>query len=195
VGDSPTDAQAIALSIDQPGRFEVVFDRHYDAVRRYLQQRCGHDAGEDLAAETFLVAFDRRASFDGRSLSARPWLLGIATNMLRHHLRAERTRLRAYAKTPVEVAGGEADEDALAAATAMPLVARALAKLALRDRDALLLMVFGELSYEEIAEALGIPIGTVRSRIHRARRSLRERLPGLEAILGVTDLPPGAEDE
>jgi RNA polymerase sigma factor (sigma-70 family) len=185
-----SDAEAIAASLSDPRRFEAVFDRHYHAVRRYLQRRCGLDAGEELAAETFLVGFDHRESFDGRSPSARPWLMGIATNLLRHHHRAERTRLLAYARLPLEPVRTDLDEDALAAALAAPLVARAVAELEPRDRDPLLLMAFGELSYEEIAEALRIPVGTVRSRIHRARRFLRERLPGLKAILGVSDVAP-----
>jgi RNA polymerase sigma factor (sigma-70 family) len=186
-----SDAEAIAGSLKDPRRFEVVFDRHYDAVRRYLQRRSGLEVGEELAAQTFLVAFDRREAFDGRSPSARPWLMGIATNVLRHHLRDERTRLTAYGKVPPMPGTTDLDEDALAAAVAAPLMWRAVAALQPRDRDALLLLVFADLSYEEIARALGVPVGTVRSRIHRARRSLRERLPGLGAILDVTDVPPG----
>ncbi|MFL5799209.1 MAG: RNA polymerase sigma factor [Actinomycetota bacterium] len=185
-----SDAEAIAESLRDPASFEVVFDRHYDAVRRYLQHRCGLDAGEELTAQTFLVAFDRRACFDGRSPSAKPWLMGIATNVLRHHRRAERTRLQAYARVPVEASRAEPDEDALAASMAAPMLSRALAETSRRDRDALLLMVIGELSYEEIASALHIPVGTVRSRIHRARMALRERLPGLQAIWGVSEVPP-----
>jgi RNA polymerase sigma factor (sigma-70 family) len=191
VEDGPSDATAIAESLTDPARFEVVFHRHYDAVRRYLQHRCGLDAGEELAAQTFLVAFDRRSRFDGRSPSAKPWLLGIATNVLRHHRRAERTRLKAYARVPPDAAQSDMDEDALAAAMAAPALASALAGLNHRERDVILLMAVGQLSYEEIAVALGIPVGTVRSRIHRARATLRERLPSLEAIRGVNEIPPG----
>jgi RNA polymerase sigma factor (sigma-70 family) len=186
-----SDGLAVSGSLSDPRRFEVVFERHYEAVRRYLQRRCGLDAGEELAADTFVVAFDRRGSFDVSCGSARPWLMGIATNLLHHHYRAERTRLLAYARVPREAAPTDMDEDALAAYMAAPLVARALAELEPRDRDAVLLLAFGELSYEEIAQALGTPVGTVRSRIHRARRRLRERLPALAAILGVTEVPPG----
>ncbi len=190
MGGGASDAEALAASLREPARFEVVFDRHYDAIRCYLQRRCGLDLGEELAAQTFLVAFDRRASFDGRSPSARAWLLGIATNVLRHHLRAERARVQAYARVSVEVVQADFDEDALAASMAGPLLSRILAGMTPRDRDALLLMAFAELSYREIAEALAIPVGTVRSRIHRARLVLRERLPSLQAIRGVSDVPP-----
>ncbi len=183
-----TDAEIIAASIEDPDVFEFVFDRHYDAVRRYLQRRVGLDVGEELAAQTFLIAFDRRANYDARYPSAKPWLLGIATNLLRHHLRDERIRLAAYAKAPVGQINPEGtDDDRLAAALAAPRIAEVLMTLHQRDRDAFLLFVVGELSYEEVAVALGIPSGTVRSRLNRARRKMREQLEGLEAIQGMAE--------
>jgi RNA polymerase sigma-70 factor (ECF subfamily) len=106
-------------------------------------------------------------------------LLGIATNLVRHHRRAEVRRLRAYER--LEVAQAEdLEEDAVAAradaAAAGPWIACALARIPDADRDALLLLAWADLTYAEIAIALEIPIGTVRSRIHRARQRLRELL-------------------
>ena len=186
--DDRSDAEFIAASITDPDAFESIFDRHYDAVRRYLQRRVGRDVGEELAAQTFLVAFDRRTSYDARYSSAKPWLLGIATNHLRHHLRDERTRLGAYAKAPKEPEQDQgAAEDRLVAAAAAPRIAEALMSLRPKDRDTFMLFALGELSYGDVAAALGVPLGTVRSRIHRARLRLREQLGDLVAIEGMAD--------
>jgi len=172
------DARAIADSLRRPSAFEAVFTRHFAAVHRYAQQRVGVDAADEIAAETFLQAFDHRRRFDTTQPSARPWLLGIATNLMRRRWRDEKRQLAAYART-LEAAVA----DGAAAETAAPPVdgvdrdlAAALASLTGDDRDALLLFVWADLSYLEIADALDIPVGTVRSRISRARRRLRERL-------------------
>lgn len=182
----PTDGEQILASIEDPSRFEAVFDRHYDVVRRYAQRRIGRATGEEIAARTFLLAFERRSGFRPSAAvggSARAWLLGIATNMIRHHLRDERTHLRILSAMPAERSATEPDDEArLDAIDVRPALAQQLAALPEGERDAFLLMVLGELSYAEIAEALGVPTGTVRSRIHRARRRLRERLRPLGAI-------------
>jgi RNA polymerase sigma-70 factor (ECF subfamily) len=173
------DAALIAASLDTPLAFATVFDRHYDFVHRYLGRRVGLDIADDLASETFTTAFRVRARYDLAHSDARPWLLGIATNLVRHHRRAEVRRLRAYER--LEVAQAEdLEEDAVAAradaAAAGPWIACALARIPDADRDALLLLAWADLTYAEIAIALEIPIGTVRSRIHRARQRLRELL-------------------
>lgn len=169
----------IADSLRSPSAFEAVFTRHFAAVHRYAQQRVGVDAADEIAAETFLQAFDHRRRFDTNQPSARPWLLGIATNLMRRRWRDEERQLAAYARTLEEAAGGSAAAEG-AAAPHVPWVdhdlAAALMALAGGDRDALLLHVWADLSYEEIGDALAVPIGTVRSRISRARRRLRERL-------------------
>jgi len=187
-----TDGEAIHASIQDPGRFGAVFDRHYDVVRRYAQRRVGPTAGEEIAARTFLLAFERRSGFRPSAMangSARAWLLGIATNMIRHHVRDERTHLRILSAQPRERSAVEPDDEGrLEAIGLRPALARELASLPRGERDALLLLVLGELSYDEIAEALRVPTGTVRSRIHRARGRLRERLMHLGAI------PEGDED-
>ena len=177
--DQEPDAALIAASIDTPVAFAALFDRHYDFVHRYLGRRVALDIADDLASETFTTAFRVRARYDLAHDDARPWLLGIATNLVRHHRRAEVRRLRAYERLEVERAEG-IDEALVAArvdaAAERPRIARALARIPDGDRDALLLLAWADLTYAEIAIALDIPIGTVRSRVHRARRRLRELL-------------------
>jgi RNA polymerase sigma factor (sigma-70 family) len=176
---SPTDAELIVASRAEAERFGIVFDRHFADIHRYLHRRVGRELADDLAAETFVAAFDRRSSYDTARDDARPWLYGIASNLLRNQWRGERRRLLAYARAASD-ADADGDHDAVVdradAHAARPIVARALGSLEDRDRDALLLLAWGELSYEEIAEALGIPLGTVRSRIHRARARVSEAL-------------------
>jgi len=169
----------IAESLQRPPAFEAVFTRHFAAVHRYAQQRVGVDAADEIAAETFLQAFDNRHRFDVAQPSARPWLLGIATNLMRRRWRDEKRQLAAYARTLVEAAGGSAAADCAAAPQVAWVdrdLAAALAALTGDDRDALLLFAWADLSYQEIGDALAVPVGTVRSRISRARRRLRERL-------------------
>lgn len=172
-----TDSAVIRRSLSDPRSFELVFERHWARLHAYCASRAG-DAGEDIAAEAFRVAFDRRRRFDLRHDDAGPWLFGIATNLLREHFRrAERAR-RAGERLSGDPAT-EATDDALGRVEAErlgPLLAHALGSLPARDRDALLLLAWGGLDYEEIARALDVPIGTVRSRIHRARARLQTHL-------------------
>ena len=100
--DPIPDSAALAASLTSPAEFAPVFDRHYDAVHAYLQRRIGPDAADELAAQTFLVAFERRGRYDQSRPDARPWLFGIATNLLLHHRRQMVRRLRAYARTGVD---------------------------------------------------------------------------------------------
>src|SRR5919205_4459442 len=94
-----TDAQAIGASLEDPEAFAVLFDRHFDAVHGYAQRRVGPALADEVAAETFTRAFDQRRRYDVSRDDARPWLLGIAANLLRRHWRSERRRLDAYART------------------------------------------------------------------------------------------------
>jgi RNA polymerase sigma factor (sigma-70 family) len=161
-----TDAQAIGASLADPDVFAVLFDRHFDAIHRYAQRRVGRDLADEIAAETFTRAFDRRRRYDTARADARPWLLGIAANLMRRHWRTERRRLDAYARS------AERDQAELADPLAAELAA-ALKALPRREREPLLLFAWADLSYDEIAVALGLPLGTVRSRISRARGRLR----------------------
>jgi RNA polymerase sigma factor (sigma-70 family) len=174
-----TDAEVLTSSVDDPRQFALIFDRYFPAVHRYVARRLGPNLADDLAQETFAIAFERRSTFDPSHESARPWLFGIAGNLLRHYGRTERRQLLAYARTGVDRAsdpGFEAAEDRVDAQALGPALARALASLGRRDREVLLLHAWAGLSYEEIARALEVPVGTVRSRLFRARRRIRKRL-------------------
>ncbi len=169
-----------------PSRFGVIFERYFDRVFAYATRRAGTDAAEEIASEVFIQAFTHRRRFDPAWGGAGPWLFGIATNVLRHHHRAERTRLEAYARSAaiVQPQTAASPEEIHEATAALPAVANALRQLEPRDRDAFLLFAWADLSYQQVAQALEIPVGTVRSRINRARKQLRE-LSGLpEATTG-----------
>jgi RNA polymerase sigma-70 factor (ECF subfamily) len=173
------DAQVIAASVRDPARFAVVFDRHHDEIWAYLARRVGRGLAEELASETFVHAFAARASYDPAYRDARPWLYGIATNLVRKHARTEERRRRAYARTlEREDTAGELDMVAsrVDAAGRARAVAAALSRLSPADRDTLLLFALTDLDYEGIAIATGVPVGTVRSRLHRVRRHLQAAL-------------------
>ena len=174
-----TDGELIAQSSTTADAFHELFDRHFKAVHRYLARRVGRDRADDLASQTFTVAFARRTTFRTDATDARPWLLGIATNLLMNERRAEQRSLEAVDRLQAQPArpGAGLADDGLDHE-----VAAALAELDPDQRDVLLLFAWGELSYEEIAAALGIPLGTVRSRMSRARSHVRRRLePSVES--------------
>lgn len=166
-----SDAREIRASLTRPERFETVFHRHHAAVRAYLHRRVGPEPADDLASATFVVAFERRAGFRADADSARPWLLGIATNLLRNEWRAEQRALAGLAALRASVAVGIE-----AKAVDQTDLAAALAALEPDQRDVLLLHAWEELTYAEIAAALDVPVGTVRSRMSRACARLRAAL-------------------
>jgi RNA polymerase sigma-70 factor (ECF subfamily) len=167
------DAELIVRSLTFPEAFGAIFDRHFDAVHRYLARRAGRERADDLASQTFTVAFARRGTFRPSEVGARPWLLGIATNLLCNDRRSEQRLLEMLARLSADSgAGGNGRADVDGECE----LAAALAELDGEQRDVLLLYAWAELSYEEIAGALAIPVGTVRSRLSRARSHLRSRL-------------------
>jgi RNA polymerase sigma factor (sigma-70 family) len=179
-----SDAELIARARLEPAAFGPIFDRHYATIHSYLRRRLDAPIAEELAAETFARALRGVARYDEHRADALPWLFGIAANLARRHRRTEVRRLRAYARTgrdPLQDEHGDAPAR-LDAAAAGPRLAAALAELRAHDREALLLFAWAELSYEEISLALSIPVGTVRSRLHRARRTLRAHLESEETI-------------
>nr|QIY75681.1 RNA polymerase sigma factor [Streptomyces sp. RLB1-33] len=189
-----SDAFVVKESWETPDVFAVLFDRHAGDIHRYVARRLGVDAADDLMAETFVIAFQQRRRYDLSQAQARPWLYGIATNLVGRHRRAEARRLRAMSRaaslaSSEESEEGEPMEDRVAervsAERSSAALAGALARLPARHRDVLLLVAWGDLDYTETAESLGIPIGTVRSRLHRARAQLRK-------TVGAQDAPSAA---
>jgi RNA polymerase sigma-70 factor (ECF subfamily) len=185
VGATVTDAALIEASLESPETFAGLFDRHFAAVHRYLQRRLDEHLADELAADTFVTAFSARSRFDRSRESALPWLYGIAANLARHQLRKSRRGRAAFARVDRE---GSADEWAtvdsrLDAEAAAQHLTQALATLAEGDREALLLHAWEDLSYAEIAQALEIPVGTVKSRISRSRAQLREHLTASGQVL------------
>jgi RNA polymerase sigma-70 factor (ECF subfamily) len=182
-GDTGTDAALISDSLNDPECFSLIVERHAASVFRYLASRTDRSSSEDLLADVFEAAFRARHRYDTHYEDALPWLLGIATNMLRHHHRSQmRTIAMLHRLTQVRSRSDELQEagDAVAASVElhdqMQRVRQALDSLDDKYREVLVLSAGLGLTYEDIARALGIRIGTVRSRLSRARTRLRELL-------------------
>jgi RNA polymerase sigma factor (sigma-70 family) len=177
VSPREADAAVVRRSLSDPEAFAELFDRHADEIHRYAAWRLGGDGAEDVLAETFAVAFQHRRRYDLTRPDARPWLYGIATNLVARHRRSEARRLRALAREAPPL-----DAEPMADRVASQLTARAecrhaaaaLAGMPARLRDVVILYAWAELDYEEIAHALGVPVGTVRSRLNRARAKLQK---------------------
>jgi RNA polymerase sigma factor (sigma-70 family) len=173
------DAEIIGRSCAEPEQFAALFDRHAPLIHRYAARRVGREGADDLVAETFLAAFGKRRQYDRRHPDARPWLYGIATNLVGQHRREEirQYRIRQAAMPDLNVPGHA--ERVAAEQTARGvrgILLAALAALPDGDRDVLVLIAWEQLTYEETARALDIPVGTVRSRLNRARARLRAAL-------------------
>ena len=172
----PSDAEEIGRSLDEAEAFGVIYDRHAATLLRFLGRRVGAGVAEGLLGELFRIAFEQRKTFDVSRATALPWLYGIGSNLLRKHRRGDARRLRASARMAAahEAADKRAGAAALDARLLFPRVAGAIAALPDGEREALLLFAWEDLSYQSMAEALEVPIGTVRSRLNRARAHLRE---------------------
>ncbi|MDJ0788784.1 MAG: sigma-70 family RNA polymerase sigma factor [Myxococcota bacterium] len=173
---SASDAELIAQSLPDPEAFGGLFDRHAPALLGYLVRRVGRATAEGLLGEVFRIAFEARDRFDPSRRSALPWLYGIASNLLLKHHRTEGRRLRATARLAHEPAPETGLEERASARSILLQVAVAIEDLPGEERSVLLLHAWEGLPYPAIAEALEIPVGTVRSRLHRARGRLRERI-------------------
>ena len=174
-----TDSEIIERSLQTPEVFAELFDRYGPLLHRYVSRRTDVGVADDVVSETFLVAFTGRRSFQPDALDARPWLFGIATTLLKKHRRLEAQAWRAVVAGSIrETDYNEANEsDArLDAQRAIGSLSVAISRMPARDRDVLLLSAWGDLDYEEISKALGIPVGTVGSRLNRARRYLRSAM-------------------
>jgi RNA polymerase sigma factor (sigma-70 family) len=182
------DSAVVAESLADPERFAVLYDRYAAMLYRYAGRRVGSAEAEDAVAATFLAAFNGRRRYDLGRADARPWLFGILTKELARRRRAEEARFRAMARAgPAPPAAGHEDQVAarVSAQATRRALAAALARLAPGERGVLLLIAWGDLSYAEAAEALGIPVGTVRSRLNRARGKVRRALGGSDPADGT----------
>ncbi|HLF44704.1 MAG TPA: RNA polymerase sigma factor [Acidimicrobiia bacterium] len=194
---TPTDAEVIAASLADPTRFGEIFTRHHDAVYRFASRRVGVGEAADITAEVFLRALKGRHRYHLDRPNCLPWLYGIGVNVIGDHLRRVKRRSRIYLKAQ-ETALNQDDfttplVDRVDAESAAPSLNEALGRLGRKDRETLLLFAIDRLTYSEVALALGVPIGTVGSRILRARRKIMEQIPDLGQITGHGGTDPEKE--
>jgi RNA polymerase sigma-70 factor (ECF subfamily) len=180
-----SDADIIERSRVTPEAFAELFDRHARVVSAFVVRRVGRVEAEDIVSDTFLTAFRRRHDYDVSAASAKPWLFGIAVRLIRHHRAAEAAHWRSIVSAARDVSahgeGGIDDADARAdAEAAVKAITPALRRLSAADRETLQLYAWADLTYEEVAAALGIPVGTVRSRLNRVRRRIGAAVQELE---------------
>jgi RNA polymerase sigma-70 factor, ECF subfamily len=174
----PTDAALWQRAAGgETAAFGTLFERHARTVYNYCFRRTGDwSQAEELTAIVFLEAWRRRRQVQLERDEAIPWLLGVATNVIRNARRSQRRHRAALRRLPRERSADFAvDVDArLDDERQMRAAQRALSKLPRADQDVLALCVWEELTYEQAALALAVPVGTVRSRLSRARVRLRE---------------------
>ncbi|GAA3413457.1 RNA polymerase sigma factor [Streptosporangium vulgare] len=161
-----------------PDAFSRLFDDHARSVYNHAFRLTGDwSAAEDVVSLTFLEAWRLRGRIDTDGGSLRPWLLGVATNVTRNTRRSARRHADALARLPpgeaipdiAEEVAARVDDDELLASVRV-----ALGALRRSEREVLALCVWAGLGYAEAAEALGVPVGTIRSRLSRARKRLRK---------------------
>ncbi|MGC0417728.1 RNA polymerase sigma factor [Embleya sp. AB8] len=166
-----------AIRAGDPAAFRELYQAHHRIVYAHAYRSTGDwAAAEDVVSLTFLEAWRLRERLRDESETPLPWLMGIAINVLRNRHRAARRHRHAMARSPGrtlvpdiadEVVTRIDESERLAAARA------ALRRLRRTDREVFMLCVCSELTYAEAAQALGLPVGTVRSRLSRARVRLR----------------------
>ena len=164
-------------ALDAIADVRALYERYADDVFRYLARRLGDGLAHDLTAETFRIAIQRASSFDPTVGHPRAWLYGIASNLVRGHWRTEQRRFRAMERDARRDPSAASDplldvDRRLDASTTLAAVLALVADLPPEDRDLLTLFAWEGCSYAEIGEALGIPVGTVRSRLHRIRQTI-----------------------
>jgi RNA polymerase sigma factor (sigma-70 family) len=190
---SGDDAALIGASVNDPAVFGTLFDRHFGAVYAFCGRRVGRDLAEDVAGETFRRAFEARGSYDLSQPNALPWLFRIALNLVRDAIRARAAEDRAYSRLRALTGTGSLSEEDQTARSAearadLAQLARLLVAEREEDVDALFLHVWEGLSYLEVATALGVPVGTVRSRLSRLRQRLEAALGNQAGDSQATEL-------
>lgn len=175
----PSDRDVLRASLKEPATFGIVFDRYFRSVYRFLERQVGAIAAEDLAAETFTVAFAQRRTFDARRRDVRPWLFGIAINLLRNHRRAEVARRDLGARQATrehQAIDEDPVHDRAVVIGEVTRVANALARIDDESRALLLLVASTDFNIEQTAESLHISPAATRTRLWRARQQLRAEL-------------------
>lgn len=171
------DAEIVRRSIEEPDHFELIFDRYHSTMWTYLARNAGRGRADELAADVFVAAFSSRSSYDETKGPVRAWLYGIAANVLRTHLRSDARMRRAFGRAVRGVVASHRPIDAVDQSIVdrqlLERVAKGLRELSANEREVILLFAWEELSYDDIALALDIEVGTVRSRLSRARQRLR----------------------
>jgi len=186
-------SEAVVASVDDPHRFEAVFNQYHRPIYDFLARTGGRVHADDYAGDVFVTAFAIRARYDPGRGSVRAWLFGIAANVRRTRARSTRRGHRAsnrLAREREAIDGGtEMVEDAVDYGRELAWLAQFLQELSDIDRDVLVLYALEELSYPEIGQALGIEVGTVRSRLSRARAHLRELISASGEVLDESGKP------
>ncbi|MYY05990.1 MULTISPECIES: sigma-70 family RNA polymerase sigma factor [unclassified Streptomyces] len=172
------DEDLLARSAREPTAFEPLVARHSQALHGYLVRRAPA-AADDLLSEVWLQAYAHRKTFDAERGSARGWLFGVAGNVLSRHRQAvARAAAREQRQHPDATTADpwQAVDQRLDAASVGPELREKLAELPENERELLLLVAWEQLTPAEAAAAVGVPAGTARSRLHRARTRLRDGL-------------------
>lgn len=195
MADVRPDGEIIRASLSDPDEFGEIYARHHRAVFRYVARRIGSGDAGDVTADAFVRAFSIRARYNVSQTNSLPWLYGIARNIVGDRIRRTRRRRRTYIAL-VDQGDGEISDadDRLVAYQVTRSLNSALGKLSPKDRETLLLFALEGLTYAEISRVLGVPSGTVGSRITRARRRILELIPDLEQIAS-TEGPAEHKDE
>jgi RNA polymerase sigma factor (sigma-70 family) len=174
------DGVLIARSVQgHPDAFAAVAQRHGVAIHGYLARRAGRQVADDLLGEIWLRAFAARGGYDPSYGDARPWLYGIARNVLRAHWRSAQNADLAGPEQTVDPWDDIVDRlDSAARGKALISAVRSLPPA---EREVLLLVAWEQLTPSEAAAVLGVPAGTARSRLYRARTTLRNVLAATDA--------------
>ncbi|QKW38354.1 sigma-70 family RNA polymerase sigma factor [Actinomadura sp. NAK00032] len=187
----PDDAELIARSLDgDQDAFVEVVRRHEGAVGAYLARRAGRETAEDLLGEVWVAAFTSRAAYDRAFTDARPWLVGVAHNMLRRHWRSRRVE-----EPLADEAGAAPGWDPWAAVDdrvdVRSALRGALAGLRPQQREIVTLVAWEDLTVADAGRAIGVPPGTARRYLHEARMALRNA-PEIAALLTEHNSMKGA---
>jgi RNA polymerase sigma factor (sigma-70 family) len=185
-GPASTDTELLARAErGEADAFGALFERHGPAVLQFCFRRTADAAlAEDLTSIVFLEAWRKRGRLEFFQESARPWLFGVALNVVRSQYRAQRRHSDALARLPAPAPAEPESDRAIARIDAereMRTVLDTVSKLNRREREVLELCVWAELSPEEAASSLGISVGAVRSRLSRARRRLAVLAPAVQS--------------